>query len=159
MCCLKTSVSVAPPDLIEIVRNEVKLEEQAAKSEVIEIPVEGSEGAVVKIGVIDLPVFYMDFAGRAENKPDYRSSTRDVRRLIGELEEQGVAGIIVDLQEQRRWFAAGSNDADRLVYRHRPGGAGAQFQRPDLARRRRRSGHGLGRSTGSTGESLQCIRL
>jgi carboxyl-terminal processing protease len=40
----------------------------------------------------------MDFAGRAQNKPDYRSSTRDVRRLIGELEEQGVAGIIVDLR-------------------------------------------------------------
>jgi carboxyl-terminal processing protease len=96
---LPEDVSVStPPDLIEIVRNEVKLEEQAAKSEVIEIPVEGSEGAVLKIGVIDLPVFYMDFAGRAENKPDYRSSTRDVRRLIGELEEQGVTGIIVDLR-------------------------------------------------------------
>ena len=96
---LSEDVSVStPPTLIEIVRNEVKLEEQAAKSEVIEIPVEGSEGAVVKIGVIDLPVFYMDFAGRAENKPDYRSSTRDVRRLISELEEQGVTGIIVDLR-------------------------------------------------------------
>ena len=52
----------------------------------------------MKVGVIDLPVFYMDFAGRAQNKPDYRSSTRDVRRLIGELEEQGVAGIIIDLR-------------------------------------------------------------
>jgi len=87
-----------PTTMIDIVRNEVKLEEQAAQSEVIEVPVEGSEGETVKIGVIDLPVFYMDFAGRAQNKPDYRSSTRDVRRLIGELEEQGVAGIIVDLR-------------------------------------------------------------
>jgi carboxyl-terminal processing protease len=52
----------------------------------------------MKIGVIDLPVFYMDFAGRAQNKPDYRSSTRDVRRLIGELEEQGVTGIVIDLR-------------------------------------------------------------
>jgi carboxyl-terminal processing protease len=40
----------------------------------------------------------MDFNGRAQNKPDYRSSTRDVRRLIVELEEQGVAGIVVDLR-------------------------------------------------------------
>ena len=87
-----------PTTVIDIVRNEVKLEEQAAQSEIIEVPVEGSEGETVKIGVIDLPVFYMDFAGRAQNKPDYRSSTRDVRRLIGELEEQGVAGIIVDLR-------------------------------------------------------------
>jgi carboxyl-terminal processing protease len=65
---------------------------------VIEVPVAGSDGEVVKIGVIDLPVFYMDFNGRAENKPDYRSSTRDVRRLIGELEEQGVTGIVIDLR-------------------------------------------------------------
>jgi carboxyl-terminal processing protease len=87
-----------PTSMIEIVRNEVKLEEQAAKSEVIEIPVPGSESEVTKIGVIDLPVFYMDFNGRAMNKPDYRSSTRDVRRLIGELQEQGVTGIVIDLR-------------------------------------------------------------
>jgi carboxyl-terminal processing protease len=92
-------VSVSGPvSTIEIVRNEVKLEEQAAKSEVIEVPIEGSDGKVLKIGVIDLPVFYMDFSGRAMDKPDYRSSTRDVRRLIVELEEQGVAGIVVDLR-------------------------------------------------------------
>jgi carboxyl-terminal processing protease len=96
---LPEDVSVSgPTSLIEIVRNEVKLEEQAAKSEIIEMPVEGSDDKVVKIGVIDLPVFYMDFNGRAQNKPDYRSSTRDVRRLIGELEEQGVAGIVIDLR-------------------------------------------------------------
>ena len=87
-----------PTTIIDIVRDEVKLEEQAATSEIIEVPVaEGSE-EVVKVGVIDLPVFYLDFAGRAQNKPDYRSSTRDVRRLIGELEEQGVSGIIMDLR-------------------------------------------------------------
>jgi carboxyl-terminal processing protease len=96
---LPEDVSVSgPTTIIDIVRNEVKLEEQAAQSEIIEVPIEGADGKTLKIGVIDLPVFYMDFAGRAQNKPDYRSSTRDVRRLIGELEEQGVAGIIVDLR-------------------------------------------------------------
>jgi len=97
---LPEDVSVSgPTSLIDIVRNEVKLEEQAAKSEIIELPVNGSEeGEVVKIGVIDLPVFYLDFAGRAQNRPDYRSSTRDVRKLIVELEEQGVQGIVVDLR-------------------------------------------------------------
>jgi carboxyl-terminal processing protease len=85
--------------IIDIVRNEVKLEEQAAKNEIIEIPVGGKDSEeVVKIGIIDLPVFYIDFNGRAENRPDYRSSTRDVRKLIGELEEQGVQGIVVDLR-------------------------------------------------------------
>jgi len=87
-----------PTRVVDIVRDEVKLEEQAAQSEIIEVPVDPSGGQVVKIGVIDLPVFYLDFNGRAENRPDYRSSTRDVRRLIGELEEQGVAGIVIDLR-------------------------------------------------------------
>ncbi len=96
---LPEDVSVTtPPSMIEIVRNEVKLEEQAAKSEIIEVPGAGPDGEAMKIGIIDLPVFYLDFNGRAENKPDYRSSTRDVRRLIGELEEQGVAGIVIDLR-------------------------------------------------------------
>jgi carboxyl-terminal processing protease len=86
----------SPAKIIDIVRGEVQLEEQAASSEVIEVPREGGEP--VKIGIIDLPVFYLDFAGRAQNLPDYRSSTRDVRRLIGELEAEGVVGIVVDLR-------------------------------------------------------------
>ena len=80
-----------PPTTIELVRNEVKLEEQAASSEVIELPER-------TIGVIRVPVFYVDFEGRAANKPDYRSSTRDVRRMINELTEQGVDGLVVDLR-------------------------------------------------------------
>ena len=80
-----------PPTTIELVRNEVKLEEQAASSEVIELPER-------TIGVIKVPVFYVDFEGRAANKPDYRSSTRDVRRMINELTEQGVDGLVVDLR-------------------------------------------------------------
>lgn len=87
-----------PTTTIEIVRDEVKLEEQAATSQVIEVPADENGEEMVKVGVIDLPVFYLDFNGRAQNKPDYRSSTRDVRRLIGELEEEGVAGIVIDLR-------------------------------------------------------------
>ena len=87
----------SPGTIIDIVRNEVKLEEQAAKSEVIEVPREGAEP--VKVGVIDLPVFYLDFNGRATQRPDYRSSTRDVRRLIEELKADGVSGIVIDLRD------------------------------------------------------------
>jgi carboxyl-terminal processing protease len=85
-----------PTQIIEIVRDEVKLEEQAAKSRIIEVPGEGDE--VVKVGVIDLPVFYLDFSGRARNLPDYRSSTRDVRKLIDEMKAEGVQGLVVDLR-------------------------------------------------------------
>ena len=80
-----------PPTTIELVRNEVKLEEQAASSEVIELPEH-------TIGIIRVPVFYVDFEGRASNKPNYRSSTRDVRRLINELMAQGIDGLIMDLR-------------------------------------------------------------
>jgi len=85
-----------PSETIEIVRDEVKLEEQAAKSRIIEVP--GDNDEMVKVGVIDLPVFYLDFSGRAKNLPDYRSSTRDVRRLIEEMKAEGVTGLIVDLR-------------------------------------------------------------
>ena len=87
-----------PTQLIDIVRNEVKLEEQAAKSEIIEVPAGDGEEQTIKIGVIDLPVFYLDFNGRAQNLPDYRSSTRDVQQHISDLKEQGVQGIVVDLR-------------------------------------------------------------
>jgi carboxyl-terminal processing protease len=84
-----------PPEVIDIVRNEVKLEEQAAQASVEEI--ETGEGTK-KIGIIDVPVFYVDFKGRSRNEPDYRSSTRDVRRLINELRGEGVDGLVIDLR-------------------------------------------------------------
>ena len=84
-----------PSKVIQIVRNEVKLEEQAAKSRIIEIP-QGEEFS--KVGVIDLPVFYLDFKGRAEGKKDYRSSTRDVRKLIKEMKEEGIDSLVIDLR-------------------------------------------------------------
>jgi len=85
-----------PVTIIDIVRDEVKLEEQAAKSRIIEVP--GGDDKTIKIGVIDLPVFYLDFNGRAKNLPDYRSSTRDVRNLIDEMKAEGIQGLLVDLR-------------------------------------------------------------
>jgi carboxyl-terminal processing protease len=85
-----------PTTMIEIVRDEVKLEEQAAKSRIIEVP--GDNDEIVKVGVIDLPVFYLDFNGRAQNLPDYRSSTRDVRKLIEEMQAEGIEGLVIDLR-------------------------------------------------------------
>ena len=84
-----------PSKVIRIVRNEVKLEEQAASSEVIELPA-GEDTR--RIGVIRVPVFYVDFEGRSRNEPNYRSSTRDVRKLINELKGQDIDGLIVDLR-------------------------------------------------------------
>lgn len=84
-----------PSNVIRIVRNEVKLEEQAASSQVIELPA-GDDTR--RIGVIKVPVFYVDFEGRSRNEPNYRSSTRDVRKLISELKNQDIDGLVVDLR-------------------------------------------------------------
>jgi len=87
----------SPPKIITLVRDKIKLEEQAAKKSVVEIP--SAEGTQ-RFGVIDLPTFYLDTAARAQGQPDYRSTTRDVRRLLGELAEEdgGVDGVIIDLR-------------------------------------------------------------
>lgn len=87
----------SPPILITLVRDKIKLEEQAAKSSIVDIP--GKEG-VRRFGVIDLPTFYLDGAARAQGQADFRSTTRDVKRLLEELTttDGGVDGIIVDLR-------------------------------------------------------------
>ena len=81
--------------IIAITRDEVKLEEQSAQKEVIEVI---DNGETRRIGVIDIPTFYIDFQGRMENRPDYRSTTRDVRRLITELQEENIDGLMIDLR-------------------------------------------------------------
>lgn len=84
-----------PPETITLVRNKITLEEQAAKSSVIEI---GEGDRTSRLGVIQIPSFYLDFAGKARGETDYRSTTRDVRRLINVLKEEGIDGLVVDLR-------------------------------------------------------------
>jgi carboxyl-terminal processing protease len=82
--------------VIRIVRDKVKLEEQAAKKEIIEIK---RDSGTYKIGIIDIPTFYADFKGMSAGNQDYKSTTKDVRKLIGELKAEGVKGIIIDLRD------------------------------------------------------------
>ncbi len=84
-----------PAKEISIVREKVKLEDLAAKKKVIE---HRQDGRVQKLGVITLPGFYKDFDAFQRGEPDYRSTTRDVRKLIGELKSEGVSGIVMDLR-------------------------------------------------------------
>lgn len=83
------------PDTITIVRDKVKLEEQAAHKKLITIREEDTD---FKLGVIEIPSFYVDFEARRRGESDYRSTTRDVKKLIGELKEENVDGIIIDLR-------------------------------------------------------------
>jgi carboxyl-terminal processing protease len=82
--------------VINITRNKVELEEQSAKSEILELE---QFGAVRKIGVIDIPTFYVDFKAIQKGDRNFKSTTRDVKKLIQDLVTQGVDGIVIDLRD------------------------------------------------------------
>ena len=89
----KSTGTDGPAKVISIVRDKIKLEEQAAKSKIIDLPKIGA-----RIGVIDVPTFYSDFAAQARGDKDYKSTTRDVRKLLKKLKTENIDGIIVDLR-------------------------------------------------------------
>ncbi len=80
---------------VSLVRDKVKIEDQSAKKDVIEII---DENTPLRIGVIQIPSFYIDFEGQRNGEKDYKSTTRDVKNLITELKSEKVDGIIVDLR-------------------------------------------------------------
>ena len=84
-----------PSHEITLVRDKIKLEDQAAKKNLIRYPINGKE---MKLGVITLPGFYMDFEAYQKGDPDYRSTTRDVKKLIVELKKEGIDGLVMDLR-------------------------------------------------------------
>jgi len=81
--------------IIAIKRDKVKLEDQAAQKAVLEIDYNSDN---LRFGVIDIPNFYRDFQAYQKGDPNYRSTTRDVRRLISELSQDDVDGLIIDLR-------------------------------------------------------------
>ncbi len=83
------------PHVVNIVRDKVKLEQQAAQHKILKVK-DGKHDR--KIGVIDLPTFYLDFAGLQNGDPEYRSTTKDVKKILKKFEAEGVQGIIVDLR-------------------------------------------------------------
>jgi carboxyl-terminal processing protease len=80
---------------VSITRDTVKLEEQAAHKKLITLD---HHGTSYKLGIIDIPTFYIDFNAYLEGKNDYKSTTRDVTRLLEELVQENVDGVIVDLR-------------------------------------------------------------
>ncbi len=90
------SGSTGAAKTIELVRNKIKLEDQAAKKSIIEKP-DGKTS--VRIGVIEVPAFYRDFDGASKGQEDFRSTTRDVRKILEELEQEKVDGVVIDLRQ------------------------------------------------------------
>ncbi len=82
---------------VDIVREEVKLEEQAAKSKIYDV--ESPDGGQKRLGVISLPDFYADFrASKKVSDDEARRASTDVRKLIDELQREGIAGLVLDLR-------------------------------------------------------------
>ncbi|MDR3610611.1 MAG: carboxy terminal-processing peptidase [Ignavibacteriaceae bacterium] len=80
---------------VKIVRDKVTLEEQSAKKDILEIQ---NDKKNYKIGVITVPAFYADFEAASKGVKDYKSTTRDVRKLISELKDAKVDGVVIDLR-------------------------------------------------------------
>ena len=81
---------------IDLVREEIKLEDQAAKGEVKTIKM--ADGKTRRLGIITLPDFYADFNATSQNLKDARRASSDVRRIVRELLGEGVEGMVLDLR-------------------------------------------------------------
>ncbi len=82
--------------LLSLKRSKITLESQAAKKELHTIKRGDKE---LRVGVISVPSFYQDFQARMKGDADYRSTTRDVHRLVDELKAEGIDSLVIDLRE------------------------------------------------------------
>lgn len=97
LAILKASaVDTSSSSTISITRDKVKLDEQDASKEIIEFETYGNK---YRLGVIDIPKFYIDFEAANKGDPNYKSTTRDVKKLLKELISEKVDGIIIDLRD------------------------------------------------------------
>jgi carboxyl-terminal processing protease len=80
---------------VALVRKKITMEEQSAKKQIIEVK---DNGVTRRIGVISLPTFYQDFEARRKGDKDFKSATRDVQRILGELKKDKVDNVLIDLR-------------------------------------------------------------
>jgi carboxyl-terminal processing protease len=106
-----------PPEEIELIRDKIKLEDQQAKKRQINYQKDGKN---LKLGVITLPTFYMDFEEYQKGNPNYTSTTRDVRRLIKELQGDGIDGLVLDLRDNGGGSLAEAIDLTGLFIKNGP---------------------------------------
>jgi carboxyl-terminal processing protease len=85
-----------PSEEISLVREKIELEDQKAKAKIL---THVQDGKTYRIGMIELPSFYMDFEAYQKGDPDYTSTTRDVQKLIADLKTQNIDGLIMDLRD------------------------------------------------------------
>jgi carboxyl-terminal processing protease len=98
----------SPPKTVQLVRDEVKLEDEQASARILDLP--NGKGKTLRLGVLDLPSFYADMGD--EPGTEHRSVTKDVARLLAKLKAEQVQGVVLDLRHN----GGGSlNEAIRLT--------------------------------------------
>lgn len=112
-------------ETISIVRDEVKLEEQSAQSDMLEMK---RDEQPWNVGVVDIPTFYADLKAAREGKKDYKSTTRDVRGLIEDLKKDGMDGLVIDLRDNG---GGALTEANQLVGLFVESGPTVQVRGPD----------------------------
>ncbi|WP_091210347.1 carboxy terminal-processing peptidase [Mucilaginibacter gossypiicola] len=86
----------AKPKVVEMVREKIILKDQSAKKE---IRTYNSNGKTVRIGLISIPAFYIDFNDYKAGNPNYKSTTHDVKAILDSLKKENVDGLVIDLRE------------------------------------------------------------
>ena len=90
-----TSLNDSETREIEIIRNVVKLEDQAAEKKILSFKRNEID---YKLGVIELPAFYFDFDAYQKRDYNYKSSSKDVKKLLKELKKENIDGLVIDLR-------------------------------------------------------------
>jgi carboxyl-terminal processing protease len=106
-----------PEKVLEFVRNKVTLEAQAAHKEVKTIE---RDGRTLKIGVITVPGFYEDIAAQSAGDENYRSTTRDVLKLLNQLKSENIDGLVLDLRNDGGGYLPEATALTGLFINHGP---------------------------------------
>jgi len=85
------------PKVYDITRAKIELKDQEARGEVLEHG-KKADGSPYRVGVINLPSFYMDMAGAQQGQAEFKSSTRDCKRLLDDFRQKGVDAVVLDLR-------------------------------------------------------------
>lgn len=101
----------------KLVRDKIKLEDQQAKKQMIHYQ---KDGKTMNLGVITLPSFYMDFEAYQKGDPNYNSTTRDVQRLIRELQRERMDGLVLDLRNNGGGSLAEAIDLTGIFIKNGP---------------------------------------
>ncbi|WP_411905643.1 carboxy terminal-processing peptidase [Rhizobium mayense] len=122
--------------VISLVRDKISLDKQAAKQTILSVK---DGNTTRRIGVITLPAFYEDFEARRKGDKDYRSASRDVAKLLGELKQEKVDGVLIDLRNNGGGSLAEAIDLTGLfvgkgpVVQQRDAGGEVEVESDDLA--------------------------